>query len=128
MESGITVQSLTIKIVDTRTLKETQKDLQQGKSAFELSLEAGTYNFLITGKDVTDFDLLGAKDAVVIKEDMTLTIPLKRNQSKMEDNSGLRFGDIFFNGETNARMMHPDQYFMVVNNGEITIPKINRIP
>lgn len=112
-------ETLTLTVTDTRTLKETKQDVDKKSLSAEIMLDAGTYNFSVSGETADKRAIIGKKESVVVKEAMSLTLPLRLGEPPVTDEKcHLIFGDIFFNGETNAQMMHPDQYFMVVNNGD----------
>lgn len=111
-------KSLSLEVLDVRTLKKQTHTFAQDQLSIELQLEAGSYNLSISGESEAGRSLIGKKDALVVEQNMSLSIPLQLGELPVEEEEHLIFGDIFFNGEYNGRMMHPDQYFMVVNNGE----------
>lgn len=116
----VELQTLSLTVTDTRTLKKEQKEIDKKLRTIELSLDAGSYSFAVSGETTDQRAVLGNKENVSISKDMTITISLQLGEAPSDGKCHLIFGDIFFNGETNGRMMHPDQYFMVVNNGERT--------
>lgn len=112
LSESVAIESLVAEVTDTRTTKMTEYPLS-AKGEGDLSLLAGTYDVTLRGKTTDGRELLGQKQGIVLKEELSVTISV---ELKKADTKGLIFGEIFNNGETNARMMHPDQYFTIVNN------------
>lgn len=114
LSEAVTIESLVAEVTDTRTTKMTEYNLPVSGEG-DLSLLAGTYDITLRGKTTDNRDILGQKQGIVLKENLSVTIPVEVKKAEVQ---GLIFGEIFNNGETNGRMMHPDQYFTVVNNSD----------
>lgn len=120
LDKEVELAKLMLTVTDSRTLKKSETEVDKKSRTVEITLDKGTYSFAVSGETVDHRTLVGAKENVVVSDAMTLSIPVQIGEAPTPEKSQLIFGDIFFNGETNARMMHPDQYFMIVNNGEKT--------
>ena len=118
LDKEVELAKLMLTVTDSRTLKKSETEVDKKSRTVELTLDKGTYSFAVSGETTDQRALLGKKESLVISEDMTIKIPVQLAQAPDDGKSHLIFGDIFFNGETNELMMAPDQYFMVVNNGE----------
>ncbi len=114
LSESVAIESLVAEVTDTRTTKMTEYPLS-AKGEGDLSLLAGTYDVTLRGKTTDGRELLGQKQGIVLKEELSVTIPVEIKKAEVQ---GLVFGEIFNNGETNGQMMHPDQYFTVVNNSD----------
>ena len=120
LDKEVELAKLMLTVTDSRTLKKSETQVDKKSRTVELTLDKGTYSFAVSGETADQRTLVGGKENVVISDAMTLSIPVQIGEAPTPEKSHLIFGDIFFNGETNGRMMHPDQYFMIVNNGEKT--------
>lgn len=99
---------------ELRTLKSTKTTLNEDGSC-QMELYEGTYKITVEWKNGNAL-AFGTKENYSVTQNETLTIPITVTMAKPQ---GLIFKEIFFNGETNnGRMMHPDQYFVLYNNGD----------
>ncbi len=106
-----------ISINNLRTLTKIDAKLDN-KGEYRGQIDAGTYTITISWRD-GNVSLFGSKESLSIVEDAVIEIPLTFSIGKPD---GLIFKEIFHNGETNnGQMMHPDQYFVLVNNGTSTV-------
>lgn len=107
----------TVELKELRTLKTTTKQLDSQGSC-SVVVDKGSYTINISWRD-GNVSYFGTKENLTVTASETITIPVIKSISQPV---GLIFKEIFFNGETNnGRMMHPDQYFVLYNNGEETV-------
>lgn len=116
-ENVIDYTEFTLQLKELRTMKSVKKKLTD-KGACELTLNKGTYTISIEWKN-GNASFFGTMENYSVTKSETLNIPLTRTISQP---TGIIFKEIFFNGETNSgKMMHPDQYFVLYNNGDATV-------
>ncbi len=107
----------TVEIKELRTLKIITKELD-AKGTCQVTVDKGTYT-LSAGWQNVNVKYFGTKENYSVTQSETVNIKVVRSVTKPE---GLVFKEIFFNGETNnGQMMHPDQYFVLYNNGDETV-------
>ncbi len=106
-----------ITINNLRTLTKIDAKLDQN-GEYQGQVDVGTYTITINWRD-GNVSLFGSKESLSIVEDVVIDIPLTFSIGKPD---GLIFKEVFHNGETNnGQMMHPDQFFVLVNNGTSTV-------
>lgn len=102
-----------VTLKELRTLKTKEVNLNE-KGSCEVLVDKGSYTITVEWKNGNVF-IFGTQENYSVATDQSLSIPLTTTISKP---SGLIFKEVFFNGETNSgQMMHPDQYFVLFNNG-----------
>lgn len=115
---GITDFSpFTVELQELRTLKTTTMQLDAQGSA-QAVIDKGSYTINVRGS-INNIPYFGSKENLSVTASETVTIPVVRSSQQPV---GLIFKEVFFNGETNnGRMMHPDQYFVLYNNGDAVV-------
>lgn len=115
------MEGLEVSVTDMRTMNTEKFSLNTTGSA-NIELYKGTYNISIE----KEFNTKNGDDDVVVVysaklENITITSDGQEVNLNLQVfpkntlNKSFIFSELFFNGETNGVMMHPDQYFVLFN-------------